>query len=62
MPENGQTDSPTNEAGMSEPKRYVADYRQAPPDFPTNLHPPEFWEALGRAVATFGFLEEALSI
>ena len=28
--------------------------------FPTHLHPAEFWEALGRVVATFGFLEETL--
>lgn len=28
--------------------------------FPTHGHPPAFWEALGRAVATFGFLEETL--
>lgn len=29
-------------------------------DFPTHAHSAEFWEALGRAVATFGFLEEIL--
>ena len=29
--------------------------------FPTNFHEPEFWGALGRAVATFGFLEETLA-
>ena len=29
--------------------------------FPTQLHEPEFWEALGRVVATFGFLEEILA-
>lgn len=28
--------------------------------FPTHRHSPEFWEHLGRAVATFGFLEEVL--
>ena len=32
-----------------------------PPGFPTHRHSPEFWESLGRAVATFGFLEDALS-
>lgn len=32
-----------------------------PVGFPTHLHDPAFWEALGRAVATFGFLEDALS-
>ena len=31
-----------------------------PPDFPTHRHTPTFWECLGRAVATFGFLEDAL--
>lgn len=46
---------------MDEPKRYAVDYRQLPPNYPTQLHPPEFWEVLGRTVATFGFLEEALS-
>ena len=28
--------------------------------FPTQKHPKEFWEALGRVIATFGFLEETL--
>jgi hypothetical protein len=28
--------------------------------FPTHRHSPEFWEHLGRTVATFGFLEEVL--
>ncbi|MGO4287494.1 hypothetical protein [Bosea sp. TAB14] len=31
-----------------------------PADFPTQAHSPRFWEELGRAVATFGFLEEVL--
>jgi hypothetical protein len=31
-----------------------------PPLFPTHLHSPEFWEQLGRTVATFGCLEEVL--
>jgi hypothetical protein len=31
-----------------------------PPGFPTQAHSPAFWEALGRAVATFGFLGEML--
>jgi hypothetical protein len=29
-------------------------------NFPTNRHPPEQWEELGRTVATFGFLEDVL--
>ena len=28
--------------------------------FPTHRHEPKFWESLGRAIATFGFLEEVL--
>jgi hypothetical protein len=40
--------------------RYVVDQSQLPELFPTHLHKAEFWEALGRTVATFGFLEEAL--
>jgi hypothetical protein len=31
-----------------------------PADFPTHKHAGEFWEQLGRCVATFGFLEETL--
>jgi hypothetical protein len=44
----------------SEPKRYVVNQRDLPKGFPTNKHAAEFWEALGRTVATFGFLEETL--
>ena len=32
-----------------------------PDKFPTHAHNEEFWESLGRAIATFGFLEEVLS-
>ena len=28
-----------------------------PAKYPTNIHEADFWESLGRAVATFGFLE-----
>ena len=38
----------------------VVDFTNLPSQFPTHLHSAEFWEALGRAVATFGFLEETL--
>jgi hypothetical protein len=31
-----------------------------PDKFPTHMHESRFWESLGRAVATFGFLEEVL--
>lgn len=45
---------------MREPNRFVVALDQLPSDFPTQEHSPAFWEALGRAVATFGFLEETL--
>lgn len=38
----------------------VVDASGLPDGFPTHRHDPAFWEALGRAVATFGFLEEIL--
>lgn len=41
-------------------RRFVVDYRGVPDQFPTHRHESEFWEALGRCVATFGFLEETL--
>lgn len=31
-----------------------------PPSYPTHRHPPQFWEHLGRTIATYGFLEEVL--
>lgn len=43
-----------------EPKRFIVDHRNLPADFPTHRHSDEFWESLGRTVATFGFLEETL--
>ncbi len=46
---------------MPEPKRYVINLDELPSQFPTNMHEPSFWESLGRAVATFGFLEETLA-
>jgi hypothetical protein len=39
---------------------HVVDCGGLPDRFPTHGHEPAFWEALGRAVATFGFLEEVL--
>ena len=44
----------------SEIKRYVIDRGGLPPLYPTNLQSAQFWEHLGRAVATFSFLEEVL--
>lgn len=42
-------------------KQFVVDRRGLPAKYPTHQHEPEFWEALGRCVATFGFLEETLA-
>ncbi len=39
---------------------HVIDKSKLPPLFPTHRHDPAFWCSLGRAVATFGFLEEML--
>ncbi len=44
----------------TEAKRYVIDQAGLPAGYPTHAHDPSFWESLGRAVATFGFLEEVL--
>lgn len=43
-----------------EVKRHGIDRSGLPDLFPTHAHPPKFWEALGRTIATFGFLEEVL--
>ncbi len=40
--------------------RFVIAQEQLPENFPTHRHQSEFWESLGRAVGTFGFLEEVL--
>lgn len=47
--------------GRSTPQGYVIDKARLPAQFPTQAHAPSFWECLGRAVATFGFLEETLA-
>ena len=41
-------------------KRAIINLASLPKDFPTHRHSVEFWTALGRTVATFGFLEEVL--
>lgn len=41
-------------------KFYAIDEAMVPEGFPTHKHSPEFWEELGRCVATYGFLEETL--
>ena len=40
--------------------RAIINRKNLPPMFPTHRHEPEFWEHLGRAIASFGFLEEVL--
>ena len=40
--------------------RQIIDIESLPSGFPTHRHSAQFLEALGRAVATFGFLEEVL--
>lgn len=40
---------------------YIVDKNALPENFPTHMHKSEFWESLGRTIATFGFLEEVLS-
>lgn len=45
---------------MQKPRRYFIDVAKVPTAFPTHRHPAEFWAAVGRSVATFGFLEETL--
>lgn len=45
---------------MSELQRFIVDFNSLPDGYPTHSHHPQFWEALGRTVATFGFLEEML--
>ena len=44
----------------AEPKRHVVNPSDLPIEYPTHLHSAGFCEALGRTVATFGFLEETL--
>jgi hypothetical protein len=43
------------------PQGYRIDRSKLDPMFPTQLHPSEFWEALGRAVGAFGYLEKTLA-
>ena len=43
-----------------EVNRSIIDRDGLPPLFPTHRISPQFWEQLGRTIATHGFLEEAL--
>lgn len=47
-------------AENDEVTRAIINLGALPSNYPTQLHSSEFWEALGRTVATFGFLEEIL--
>lgn len=40
--------------------RSIIDRNNLPKMFPTHRHDPKFWEHLGRAIASFGFLEDTL--
>ena len=40
--------------------RSIIDRDKLPPLFPTHRLSPQFWEQLGRTIATYGFLEEVL--
>lgn len=40
--------------------RSIIDRDKLPSFFPTHRHSPQFWEQLGRTIATYGFLEEIL--
>ena len=40
--------------------RAIIDRECLPKMFPTHRHDPEFWEHVGRAIASFGFLEDTL--
>lgn len=41
-------------------KNYRIDQQKLPASYPTHRHSNEFWEQLGRTVATYGFLEQVL--
>lgn len=45
---------------MPEIKKFIVDRDNLPKQFPTHRHTSDFWEKLGRTVATFSFLEEIL--
>lgn len=54
---------PTGKTIMSDDERInrvIIDRDSLPEMFPTERHEPEFWEHLGRTIASFGFLEVVL--
>lgn len=44
-----------------DPRGHIIDTARLPKRFPTHGHEEAFWASLGRAVGTFGFLEEVLA-
>lgn len=48
-------------ANEDEIRRYQVDRGALPDNYPTHFQSNEFWEALGRTIATYGFLEEVLA-
>ena len=44
----------------TEVKRSIINQVKLPEMFPTHRHSPQFWEQLGRTIATYGFLQEVL--
>ena len=42
-------------------KSYMTDLKKIPENWPTNLMEPQFWEELGRCIATFSCLEGILA-
>ena len=43
-----------------EPRKWAIDVTKLPVEFPTHRMEADFWQSLGRAVATFGYLEVVL--
>ena len=41
-------------------KPYIPNFTKSPENWPTHRMGPEFWEELGRTIATFGFLERTI--
>ncbi len=46
---------------QSQPRSFRVNEDELPAEFPVHLPISEFWSSLGKAVATFGFLEEVLA-
>ena len=55
-----QSDHETNDMNDEKPTQYRVRQDGLPDKFPTHGLEAAFWESLGRAVATYGFLEEVL--